>query len=168
MGAMGVMGVMDIDKTPLLQQIVQTTALSCLLVIDFVNGKRAPPIKEMVQNELPRVLSTLMRVQNFGIDLEHDLKAPWCSDPKGLLDRVMSLVKDDTLQECITALQEYGHHDMVFASLMYTRKPPVSMEEDIPIMSEHVADILGVELRDETTQGLLQSYVNIHTQLVQR
>jgi len=143
------------------QAIVQATTLSCLLTIDYVNGAKHPPIKEMVCNELPNVLRSITRVERLGLELEHELMMPFCKDPKALVSRVVERITRH--RDVVEALSEGGHCDMVYGAMKYLRKPPQSDEEDIDDMTEEVAAILGCDCDPDR---VIDAYTQIHTSLI--
>lgn len=143
------------------QAIVQSTTLACLLAIDYVNGSAHPPLKEMVCNELPNVLQTIMKVENLGLEIERELMMPFCDDPKALVSRVVNAVTRHA--DVVEALNEYGHCDLVFGAMKYMRKPPQSDEDDIDAMTEDIAAILGCACDPDR---VIEAYTDVHTSLI--
>jgi len=126
--------------------VVTSVTLSCLLTMDFVPASRPPPIAEMVNHELPRVLETVARTQRLG-GVEVDLRRAVCDDPIRLLDDVVSAIRD--FPKARDAVSQLGHVDSVFSALRYTGKPPTATEDRIAVMTRRVAAVLGVNLPDE-------------------
>lgn len=161
---------MELDSNPtypsetFTKAVVSSVTLSCLLSMDFVPNSKPPPVKEMVQMELPRVLSVIMRTQNLGIQLERELHAGLCSDPADLLKRVSEAVKDH--RAAAQEILERGHVDSVFSTLMYTRKPPTATSRRITKYTKDVAEVLGVDVPEELDAFIGDIYESTHGMLV--
>lgn len=145
--------------------VVRSVTLSILLASDYVPKSTPPPVRELVSMELPRVLGTIMRQENLGLDIEPQLQAMFTPTPKELLRLVCGRVRD--VKKATSLITERGHHDMVFDSLMYSRKPPTATEERIAETTQEVAECLGVAMdADEQIERVGSQYEQIHYQIV--
>jgi hypothetical protein len=144
------------------QDVVKSVALSCLLAMDYVPGSKPPPIAEMVSHELPRVLSTVQKVQPLG-PVEHELTAP-TADPVGLLQRVVEKITD--FGRARDVVIDHGHEDMVFSALRYTRKPPTATCNRIRRTARQVAKVLCVDIPDDFDERIGEMYDVAHGMLV--
>lgn len=143
--------------------VVSSVTLSCLLSMDFVPNSKPPPTIEMVQMELPRVLSVITRTCNLGMALERELNG-FCSDPADLLRRTTAAVKDH--DAAARQILEHGHVDGLFATLMYTRKPPTATSRRITKYTRDVAEVLQVDVPEELDAFIGDIYEATHGMLV--
>lgn len=147
------------------KHIVVSTALSCLISIDFVGGGTSmPSVHDMVSMELPHILQAIARSQPLGLELESQLQSFVIRDPAALVQTVVKTVTDE--QKAIDALQEFGHKDMIYASVKYMRKQARADEGDVDDMCDAVADVLGIDISDQVRDCLLESYVSAHQDLI--
>ena len=144
--------------------IVSSVALSCLLAMDYVPKAKPPPIEEMIRNELPHVLATILQVETLGLALEGEMRHGTCADPADLLRRVAAAVRDPA--KAAMQVLEHGHRDMVFSALMYTRKPPTASSRRIERMTRDVARVLQVDVPDEFDGFIGDMYDATHGVLV--
>lgn len=144
--------------------VAQSVALSILLVSDYVPRSKPPPVSELVERELPRVLATVMRVENLGLDLERHLTVAVCSNPQKLLADVCQALQN--VPEAIRAIRDHGHHDMVFDALRYTRKQPTATVDSLEAVTKEVANCLGVEWDEKDVDRLGDQYDSIHYQII--
>lgn len=145
--------------------VVRSVTLSLLLASDYVPDSTPPPIRELVSMELPRVLGTLMRQENLGLDIESQLQAMFTTTPKDLLQSVCGRLRD--FEKATALITERGHHDMVFESLLYSRKPPTATEDRIAETTQYVAKILGVTIDpEEQIEYVGTQYEQIHYHIV--
>lgn len=138
------------------QNVVASVAVSCLLTMDYVPNSKPPDTREMVQNELPRILNLAP-----GISVP-----PFSTDPAALLESCVSKLSDDELTRASALVLAHGHEDMVFSALQYMRKPPTATSARIRRMTRAVSQILNVEIPDTYGSFIGDLYVGIHKSLI--
>jgi len=145
------------------QDVVKSVALSCLLTMDFVPKSRPPPIAEMVQHELPRILSTIAKTQSLGA-VEVELRHAVCADPVGLLEQTTTAITNfDLARDAVT---DHGHEDMVLSALRYSGKPPTATCDRIAEITRKVARVLKVDVPDDFDERIGEAYDKTHTGMV--
>jgi hypothetical protein len=144
--------------------VVKSVALSCLLTLDFVSKSRPPPIKEMVANELPRVLGVLDPdvISLAGLRLDGP-----ATDPADLLAQVTDrLIVAKKVWPGADIVEKQGHVDPVFSAVHFYRKPPTATERRIQDYTMGVARVLNVAIDDAFDDDVGQAYDAAHTMLV--
>ena len=155
--------------------VVQSTALSVLLMMDFVPTSRPPSTRELVATELPRILTdrnvmvpaVQRRLGGYAIDLERAM--PWSFDPaqgiREYIDRVLAVPGgEDVLNAAADAISTHGHKDFVFGVMKYAKKQPSATDPKIARITNDVAAAMDVPAPDE--RSVKTSYINAHSEII--
>lgn len=149
--------------------VVRSVALSILLAKDFAPRSRAPPVQQLVEMEVPRVLAGTLRVPTvraavggLGVRLHQPIEP----DPDQLLrDFTQTLTTQELCERATEYIERHGHEDFVFGVLKYTQKASTATSQGMHDLIVAVADVLDVPLDEDTSTRLEGAYAAAYKQL---